>query len=550
MSSARAGAGGSSVRMSPTRLVDSAWLQGLGVVCATLAIALLHWDNDGLWFQGDAPRHAVTGLLFRDLLATWPAQPLDFALGYFARYPALVLGAYPPLFHLVEGAGFLVFGTSPYVAKALVLVGTVALGGFTAAWGRRSIAPLAGWAGPCVVLTPIVVELSNAVLLNVPSAALGVAALYYGQIWLENPRTSARWRLAGFGAAATATYLPGAIVLPMAGAWVVMSGAFARLRAIWLPALLLVAAVAATAVVLPDHFARQGPGLSRLFDGDGWTYYGTVVPRRIGRAWSLLALAGLVLGVATPRLRTATIRLAVALGVGLVCLVVLPARDLRYGTIGAPLVVLLAFVALVRLVELLRPRWQATAASLCLVGLLALGWRGAAATPLTHIEGIDGVAAYLRDHGPTDSVLYSGVYDGVFTFYVRHFDPRFERRVVLANRFLAELRQGADFEWRETLKVSAAADVAPRLRAECGCRFVAIERGGDWITAADRLLADAVTGPDFTLVRSFPVRAGAVSRVDVYRVTGEVAPAPVMDLSFPSFSARVFRAVAPVATRR
>ena len=31
-------------------------------ICAWGVIVALHLDNDGLWFQGDAPRHAANGV--------------------------------------------------------------------------------------------------------------------------------------------------------------------------------------------------------------------------------------------------------------------------------------------------------------------------------------------------------------------------------------------------------------------------------------------------------------------------------------------------------
>lgn len=538
-------------RPSPVRslLTESRRTQALAVLGAVALMAAWHWNNDGLWLQGDAPRHAVTGLLFRDLLVDHPADPLGYALGYFARYPAIVPGAYPPLFHVLEGVGFAVAGPSPLVPKVLVFGSTAVLAWYTLLWGRRWIAPLAGWAGACVVLTPVVVELSSGVLLNMPAAACGVAALYHAHAWLETPTPTERRWFVGFGLAAMATYLPGAIVVPIVTVWVSMRRGIRGLRPLVLPVAAFGAAVVVTALLLPTHVARQGPTFARLFDGVGWQFYAAVIARGLGATWLALAALGLVLGGSSPAHRRQTARLALAVLTTIVCLVALPARDLRYTAIAAPLVVLLGFVAVVRVLDFV-PGGGRALAPLTTVALLALSTRAALATPVMRVDGIDEVARFLAQAGPQDGVLYSGVYDGIFTFYVRAADPSFERRVVLTNRLLAEQQQGADFVWRETMRVSTPSAVAPMLRDVCGCRWVAIERGGDWITAADRLLMDAAQGPDLTLVRSFPVRAGRVTRVDVYRVSGEIVHAPPMDLAFPSFTARVFRGVEPVSRRR
>jgi len=51
-----------------------------------------------------SPAHAVTSLMVRDYLATALGQnPLRFAEDYYARYPKVALGHYPPLHYLVAG---------------------------------------------------------------------------------------------------------------------------------------------------------------------------------------------------------------------------------------------------------------------------------------------------------------------------------------------------------------------------------------------------------------------------------------------------------------
>ena len=95
-------------------------LQIAAVVVATLLSGILHRTNDGLWLQGDAPRHAATGLFVLDLLRESPSSPLDFALSYYARYPIIVPMVYPPLFYALEAVAFEVMTPSAYVAKGLV----------------------------------------------------------------------------------------------------------------------------------------------------------------------------------------------------------------------------------------------------------------------------------------------------------------------------------------------------------------------------------------------------------------------------------------------
>jgi hypothetical protein len=85
------------------------------------------------------------------------------------------------------------------------------------------------------------------------------------------------------------------------------------------------------------------------------------------------------------------------------------------------------------------------------------------------------------------------------------------------------------------------------VRARSGCRWVAVERGqGAERLPSQRLLRQAVERPEFELVRSFPVTAEGVHRVDLYRVLVPVAPVESVDLVFPAFSTRTFERVVPI----
>jgi hypothetical protein len=148
-------------------------------------------------------------------------------------------------------------------------------------------------------------------------------------------------------------------------------------------------------------------------------------------------------------------------------------------------------------------------------------------------------------------VLYSGLHDGVFGFYVRARDPYFERRLQLANKLLARYELTPQFLWMETPYVESPDEVVELIRRTCGCRWIVVEAAADnSLTTADRFLREAVKGPEFEHVRSFQVRAYGVARVDLFRFLLPLDPPPPIDLVFPSFSARVFPGVEPIRSRR
>jgi hypothetical protein len=514
--------------------------QYVGVVLATALMSAMHWQNDGLWFQGDAPRHAVTGLFFWDLLTSLTTAPLQYALSYYARYPVIAPVAYPPLFYVPEGFAYWLFGPSAHVAKAMVLLFAVITGFYTTAWARRWIAPVAGWAGVCLVLLPGFVLFSNAVLLNVPATALGVGALYHLRRWLDGERSTHLKLFGGLAVAATLTYYPAAIVLPIALTLMLWSRHGVRTWLFWALVGGIVLLVVLTAMVVPNYLARHTGSLDLLFELRRWRIFSRTLTILAGANWLVLAGAGLLLGALSSKTRREAATLFLAFASVFVCLLVLRSVDARYLLILGPIIVLSGFAGLVALSEWVG-QWRVALVSVGVVALVTVAGTAAAGTTVPNVAGFDRVAEYLRDHATHDSVLYRGRYDGVFGFYLRALDPRFERRMVLWRKLLSD----------ETRVSIAPSEVVHVVKTRSGCRWFALEiSDSEPPTGVEAILRHALAGPEFELVQSFPVQAAGISRVDLYRFKLDLDPAPSIDLSFGGFSSRVFRGVEPIPTRQ
>jgi hypothetical protein len=523
--------------------------QTLAVVAAILIVTALHWDNNGLWFQGDAPRHAINGLFLWDLLTTLPTDPLDFTLSYYARYPVIAPLVYPPLFYLLEGAAFWAVAPSPYVAKLLVLLFATVAGIYVMAWARRWIAPEVGWAGVCAVLTPGFIQFSNGILLNVPATALGLGVLYHLRAWLETGSPRHRFILVAMTAAMALVYFPSLIVLPVGIAWTLCMDRRVPATIVWVLTAGITLLIITAMTVLPAHLSRNAPDFTSLFSAWHWAYYVSALDRVAGTPWMVLGFVGTLVALTTRAYRHEGVRLALVFVIVMACLVTLPARDPRYLLLLAPVCVLAAFTGLAACAGHMRqPHATGTAVALALV---MAGW-SAHATPVRIVSGLEEVAAYLRSQGPHDAVLYSGRYDGVFGFHVRALDPGFERRVVLSHKLLYNLHQPpGSFEWVETPHVNSPSDVVDVIRSRSGCRWVAVEIAPEaFRKESDKLLHQALEGPEFELVRSFPVIAGVTVRVDLYRFLPPLDPPPPMDVVFSSFSNRVFPGIEPIGSRR
>jgi hypothetical protein len=517
-------------------------------------IASLHAQNDGLWFQGDAPRHAANGFFWWDLLTALPTDPMKFALSYYARYPAINPVAYPPLFHLVEATMLGGLGSTSQVVRTAV-VGFAGLSGiYTMAWARRWIAPEAGWTGVFVPLTPGIVLWANAVLPNVPAMALSVACLYHFRRWLE---TSNRTQLILSTVAGLAVVLTYYLAIAVFGICLIWALGHARWSGVvrigsawaWAAAMAIVFGLvwAAAAMLVPLYLLKHvKPSVAFLLKPETWTYYWSVLRELISLTPFLVGLGGLAAALLTPRWRKEGAFLSSWIAVVIVGYSSLPARDPRYVLVNIPPVLLAAAIALVMLHQRGRTigdTWRA----LMLVSLVALFGYSAAKISVPNVSGFREVAQHLRLHAPNETVLYDGYYDGIFVFYVRAVDPEFRQRVVLGGQLLYYYGPRSTFDWVETSELVSENDVPHVMRSRCGCRWIALEIGPrSEGAAAQRLLRRAVTGSAFEAITSFPVSAMGVARVDLYRLKGPVdAPHPAV-LRFPAFTNREFTDVEPV----
>lgn len=518
-----------------------------GVALAFLLVAARHWASDGFWF-GDAPQHAINGMFWWEYLAALPADPTTFALSYYARYPIINPVKYPPLFYLLEGSAFAVFGASPHVAKALVLMFGIMAGLYTMAWARRWIAPGAGWAGAFLPFAPGFVLLTQAVMLNVPATALGLGALFHLRRWLDAGDTRQLLLAVLFVVAVLLTYYPGAAVLAIGAAWVLMRSREVRVTR----RVLVTAAVALCAfvpVVLsialgPVHASRHFPSLEFLSRGTTWTFYWRMLPAVVGAPLLVLGSAGLVLGWARATSRRESLHLTVWIAGLLLAVSLLPARDQRYILLTVPAFALAAAVGCAQLLH--RTPTHAAARGAALAAALGGGYWLAARVPVPAMSGLQELAAYLREEAPADAILYEGGSEGIFGFYLAASDPHFERRLVRADKTVYEQGATTSFEkWMSRSYVTSTDDVLTLLRTRAGTRWVAVEAGrGSDAKGGQRLLLDTLARPELELVRSFPFRGS--QRIDLYRLSGPVEMVKTVDLRFPSFTSREFLGVVPI----
>lgn len=521
--------------------------QVLGIVLVWAFLVFLHPHNDGLWYQGDSPRHAANGIFWRDFLLHLPVSPFAFALEYFARYPVIAPTIYPPAFYLIEAVAYSVFGLSPFVAKGVVLAFALLAALYMLLWLRHSVNPLVGWGGALLLLQPGVIVWSNAVMLNLPATALGLAALYHGRRLLDRPRSGHLYLVAIFGVLAILTYLTAGMIVFVLLAWFLIErcGTVFRQLRTWIVAGLAALALAPWAVIT----VKYAPVQMTMVSGSGqyaglssaawwhWLSYLTELPQLVTNWVLALAAVGVIVGLWSRRWRR---EVKLALVWILVCYLgfsYIFVHEPRYVLLLVPPLLLLGMIALAAGFERLAAAFGGNPAHAVLASLAVLIAAHLVAAPKLHVAAVHGmrqIVAFIRQQAPDQRVFYEGKYDGVFSFYMRAGDRNMTESVTLGSKLL--YATAVDPSLKMVKMVASPHDVVEAFRLRCGCRWLVIE--SPWENpepAPDRYLRQALRGPEFELVRSFPLHRPVPlpGYVDIYRFRLPIQTPRQQELRFP-----------------
>lgn len=441
----------------------SGWLEWEGfpyqlalVLCCWLVLVGRHWDNDGLWFQGDAPRHVMNGIFWRDFIFEGLADPFRYARDYYEQYPAIIPNRYPPLFYFMEAAAFECFGDSAYVAKGLVQSFTLVSGFYLLIAMRRWISPRAGSVAGLLMLLPGMVAWSNAVMLNVPAMTLSLGALFHVRRGIESRVRSiaVNQLILGFALGTLAILFHPTIgyILFILGGWVLASNKASLLLDKWLliaGGMMVVGLVAMFTVILwisPEQIKQANVEIGRLTRWRSIGFYFRALPELVGWPMLVLSLLGLIFGWFDRRFRSDAWRLMMACMLACLLLSLIWAKDVRYLLLACPASVWCIGYAVEGGFQWMTGRWNSSRSrvlqfvSVCLVGGLCLV--GIRDEKFCNTRAFESLVSRIEGFSPDESILYDGVFDGVFVYHVRIHDPRKLRKVVLARKILSTDSKG------------------------------------------------------------------------------------------------------------
>lgn len=499
------------------------WLLAGILLLATICV--LHGIRRGEFnLNVDETFHAFTGQYFADLLRAHPFQhPVKFSYEYYAHYPAVEVGQWPPLFYLVEGIAYLLFGRSVLVARLLILAFTL----FGLVYWFRLLERLENRfvAATCTLvlaLLPFVLLYEKSVMLEIPSLALSIAAIYYWLAYLREDRPRDLYTFAVLAGLALLTKQNAIFLAPFCVltilAWKKWN--LVRRRPLWY-ALGIVVVIASpfyalTAVMHGREVLAAVEKGSRHISHP-WAYYLNALPRQLGWPVLVVAIIGLIISPWWVKRRNVAPMLLWIVSCYLT-FNLFAEKDPRYIIYWIPPLVYFA-VSVPTSARL--PRWlRRPLCALLLVGIGAMAWQ-AWRFQRPYVSGYRAAARSLMAAKNPGIVLYDGKLNGNFIFFVRKFDPGM--RCYVARKLLYVTMGGFSNEQL----ASNSADIEAILR-KYGIKYLVVEQGTRLKFPIQRTLRQLLTTPQFKVEGIFPIESNMArfrnAKLVIYRNLSAAPP--------------------------
>lgn len=505
------------------------WTLLLLLLALAAAHAVVYRASEPFYYN-DETRHVMTGVYFRDLLRDMPVGNLrEYTVNYYLQYPALGLLVWPPLFHILEGLLMSVLGTS--VAVPLALVGLFAAAACVYLFllvCRTHDLQRAAAAVLLFGLAPLVFEYSHYVMLEVPTLALALGAIYHFTRYLDSERRRDLALAALLSALAALTrfdaiYLPPLFLMLVAARrrWGLL-----RRREV------IAAAGLAALIVLPFfalmareigwfHLRQATETLSPNFPGylslSRYVFYPAYLPSQIGVLTLLAAGVGMVAGLAAWRRESLAYYAMIA--ATYFTFTPIGEMDSRHAIYWVPAFSFFAAHGLFAISAGLRaPKLYLPLA----VAVVAAASLSVLSKPRTFVRGYEEAARYVASQPDAPPFcLFVGRLNGDFIYQLRRHDAARRVWVLRADKLFYSVLVHAQTDYRQYATGDAE---TLELIFKYDPTFLVVEEppGPAWIEAEDRLRKVIENHPErFSLVSEAPLDSNAAdfagTRLKIYR---------------------------------
>jgi hypothetical protein len=395
-----------------------------------------------------------------------------------------------------------VLGPSPTTARLVILLFTILL-----LWNWFRLVEefqdsfTAAVAAVLLGLLPLVLLFEKTVMLEIPSLALGIAAI---RCWIQYLETGERRQLYGFGG-----WISAALLCKQTNVYILLFCAFTILVSdmwgrVWnRPA--FVTCALCSLVVGPWYalmFAAQGRAVASDFAShqiDGIARF-TLYLRTLPASTTILVLLLATLGIVLSRKWDTKAHTQVMLcwcAARYLTFTVFGQREPRFAIYWLPPLTYFAAGLLAQYFRIPRLRLVMHAVALFLIGILVFrGWR----YERPYISGYQSAAEHLVQTYKSGIVLFDGEVPGNFVFYMRAVDPERQFLVLRKSLYVNNIRQSAGSA--ELLHTQA--EVLELFR-EDGVRFVVAMDHSPLRFHAQQVLRDSLVSDQFELRGRFPI---------------------------------------------
>jgi hypothetical protein len=394
-------------------------------------------------FNGDEMRHSMTGAFFRDALVDRPLQhPLRYVRQYYAKYPALGIPHWPPLFYFVEGVFFLVFGLSPWASRLCILCFAVAGAYFWYRIAERQGPPhLALLSTLIYPLLPYMLLYERATMLEIPMLALTFAAIHFWLNFVESEKALDIWLVAILSSAAFLTSQKAVFLPVFLGIHFLVQRRFHLLKNWHLWAALFMAA----AIVIPWYLMSFGTlslsyervvGQSAHHLSSHWwneiTFYPEQLQQQLRMGWLIPGVAGVCWALF--RHPGKHWFLLAWIGTCYVLFTLAQEKDVRHTMVWIPVFIYFGLLMVDELFTQAGARRWVWVAFIVLFGYtLVKGIQN----DRPRLWGLEAAARYMSEQPESDIVYYQGKLNGDYIFFTRKFDPDKRRMVAREKQAVA-----------------------------------------------------------------------------------------------------------------
>lgn len=449
----------------------------------------------------DETRHAMNGVFVLDFIHDLPLRwPLQYAEEYYAKYPAMAIGHWPPGFYLIEAAFFAVLGISAWVSRLAVLafavLGAVFWYRIAREFANTEVAFVSTLVYACL---PSVLLYEKTTMLEIPVLALSLGAIYFWILLLRNKCKKNLYLVAAFSVAAlltkpTAIFLFVFFVLHLfiEKSWHLLK--WVHTYVAMTLALLLV--VPWYLLVLKMHPTARSQAVGVLIHALPLRfvlfYYIQSLPTELGWQLLVLSLIGIVAAIVNKQKKALVFFLSWIFS----CYAGLNLISDRSPRYIMPWLLPFVFFSIYLLWTLLSRFGRF--AVIGLVAFAALYYIPALLFQRPYVKGCEELARYLSQQPGAEVSFYQGDLNGDFVFFVRKFDPQ-KRRLVLREKIV----DVTDQRWREMHDGAPTPELIRHILSGIGINYFVVENLDSEPQLS--LTRIALRSNQFELVKEIPI---------------------------------------------